>query len=79
VFKASQAFDPETGKCILERPKVVYNEKTGKWVMYIHWENGLGYGEARVCVASADKVDGDYQFESTSEKSCKARELSQIS
>lgn len=65
VFKASQAFDPETGKCILERPKVVYNEKTGKWVMYIHWENGLGYGEARVCVASADKVDGDYQFEST--------------
>ena len=65
VFKASQANDPETGKCILERPKVVYNSKTGKWVMYIHWENGLGYGEARVCVATADKVNGDYRFEST--------------
>lgn len=65
VFKASQALDPETGKCILERPKVVYNENTGKWVMHIHWENGLGYGEARICVATADAVDGDYQFVST--------------
>lgn len=65
VFKASQALDPETGKCILERPKVVYNENTGKWVMHIHWENGLGYGEARICVATADAVDGNYQFVST--------------
>lgn len=65
VFRADQAYDPETGKCILERPKVVYNAHTGKWVMYIHWENGLGYGEARVCVAYADKINGDYTFSST--------------
>ena len=65
VFKASQAIDPETGKCTLERPKVIFNDNTGKWVMYIHWENGNGYGEARVCVAVADKIDGDYQFVST--------------
>ncbi len=65
VFKASQAIDPETGKCTLERPKVIFNDNTGKWVMYIHWENGEGYGEARVCVAVADKIDGDYQFVST--------------
>lgn len=65
VFKASQATDPNTGKCILERPKVIYNEKTGKWVMYIHWENGDGYGEARVCVATADRIDGEYAFVAT--------------
>lgn len=65
VFKASDAYDPETKKCILERPKVVYNEKTGKWVMHIHWENGNGYGQARICVATADAVDGEYKFVST--------------
>ena len=65
VFKASQALDPETKKCILERPKVIFNPVTNRWIMYIHWENGLGYGEARVCVASCDKVDGDYEFHST--------------
>ncbi|MDE6134176.1 MAG: family 43 glycosylhydrolase [Muribaculaceae bacterium] len=65
VFKVSQALDETTGKCILERPKVVYNDKTDKWVMYIHWENGNGYGEARVCVAVADEINGDYEFVST--------------
>ncbi len=65
VFKAADARDEKTGKCTLERPKVIYNDKTGKWVMYIHWENGEGYGEARVCVAVSDRIDGDYKFVST--------------
>ncbi len=44
----------------LERPKVAYCAITGKWVMYIHWENGSDYGEAKVAVAQADKVEGPY-------------------
>ena len=44
----------------LERPKVVYNASTGKWVMWIHWENGNDYGQARVAVCTADKVEGPY-------------------
>ena len=44
----------------LERPKVIYNEKTGKWVMWIHWENGDDYGQAKVAVCTADKVEGPY-------------------
>ncbi len=44
----------------LERPKVIYNEKTGKWVMWIHWENGNDYGQAKVAVCQADKVEGPY-------------------
>lgn len=33
--------------CILERPKVIYNEQTKKFVMYFHLElRGKGYGAA---------------------------------
>ena len=45
---------------LFERPKVVYNEKTGKWVMWCHWENGSNYNEAKVCVLTSDKVTGPY-------------------
>lgn len=65
VFNEKQARDPETGKCLFERPKVMYNDKTQKWVMYIHWEDGTGYGKARVCVAISDRIDGTYEFVST--------------
>lgn len=44
----------------LERPKVIYNERTGKWVMWIHWENGNDYGQAKCAVCTADKVEGPY-------------------
>ncbi len=44
----------------LERPKVIYNEQTGKWVMWIHWENGNDYGQAKCAVCTADKVEGPY-------------------
>jgi hypothetical protein len=50
---------------LFERPKVVYNAETKKWVMWIHWESGNGYGEARVCVATSDKVEGPYVFYKT--------------
>ena len=51
---------------LLERPKVLYNEKTKKFVMWVHWEDGSGgYGEARVLIATADKVTGPYQFVKT--------------
>lgn len=37
--------DKGTGRN-MERPKVVYNEATGKFVMWMHWENGKDYGAA---------------------------------
>ena len=46
----------------LERPKVIYNAKTGKWVMWIHWENGNDYGQAKVAVCTADKPEGPYKL-----------------
>jgi hypothetical protein len=49
--------------CILERPKVVYNKKTKKYVMWFHLELlGKGYSAARAGVAVSDKVTGPYQF-----------------
>lgn len=49
--------------CILERPKVVYNAKTKKYVMWFHLElRAKGYSAARAGVALSDKVTGPYQF-----------------
>ena len=52
-----------TKGCILERPKVIYNRKTGKFVMWFHLElKGKGYGAARSGVAVADQPTGPYRF-----------------
>lgn len=50
---------------LFERPKVIYNQSTDKWVMWSHWENGSDYGAARVCVAVSDKVEGPYELHKT--------------
>jgi hypothetical protein len=46
---------------VLERPKVFYNARTKKFVMYMHIDDAR-YALARVGVAVSDKVDGDYRF-----------------
>jgi beta-xylosidase len=49
--------------CIIERPKVIFNKKTGKFVMWFHLELlGQGYSAARSGVAVADKVTGPYHY-----------------
>lgn len=54
--------DIEKG-CIMERPKVIYNETTGKFVMWLHLElKGQGYGPARAAVAVSDSPVGPYRF-----------------
>ncbi|MBQ9289872.1 MAG: hypothetical protein IJ210_07160 [Clostridia bacterium] len=40
------------GKVNLERPKVLYNEKTGKFVLWAHYENGKDYLDAAAAVAT---------------------------
>lgn len=46
----------------IERPKVLYCENTGKFVMWMHYENGRDYNAARCAVAVCDTVDGDYTY-----------------
>ena len=47
----------------IERPKVMYNASTGQFVMWMHWENGTHYGEARAAVAYCNTVDGNYTYQ----------------
>ncbi len=46
---------------VLERPKVIYNEKTGKFVMWLHIDSE-DYSYARAGVAVSDKPEGPYSF-----------------
>lgn len=46
----------------IERPKLIYNAKTKKYVLWGHWEGYDGYSSSQVVVATSDTVDGDYQY-----------------
>lgn len=49
--------------CTIERPKVIYNAKTGIFVMYFHLElKGRGYDAANVAVAVSNQVTGPYEL-----------------
>ena len=49
--------------CVIERPKVLFNKKTGKYVLWFHLElKGQGYGAARAAVAVSDMIAGPYRF-----------------
>ncbi len=49
--------------CVLERPKVISNEKTKKFVMWFHLElKGQGYSSARAGVAVSDNPAGPYKY-----------------
>jgi len=49
--------------CILERPKVLYNAHTQRFVVWFHLELlGQGYGSARVGVASSDSPTGPFTY-----------------
>jgi beta-galactosidase len=46
---------------IIERPKVIYNALTGKYVMFLHLDTP-DYQYARVGIAVSDEPAGQYQF-----------------
>lgn len=46
---------------VVERPKVIYNEATATYVMYLHIDSS-NYGEAEIGVATSETVCGDYVY-----------------
>ena len=49
--------------CVIERPKVIYNRKTKKFVMWFHHElKGKGYAAALTGVAISDNITGPYKY-----------------
>ena len=55
--------DPENlgNRWVLERPKVFYNRKTNKFVMYFHLDD-RSYKVAKVGIAVSNKPDGNFTF-----------------
>ena len=60
------AKDPESPivkGSIIERPKVIYNEKNNQFVMWFHHElKGMGYDAAKTGLAVSDKITGPYTY-----------------
>lgn len=46
---------------VIERPKVIYNEKTGKYVMWVHAESA-DYSKAAAGVAVSDSPTGPFHY-----------------
>lgn len=67
VIKLTRPDTVLKGRWVLERPKVFYNKKTKKYVMYMHIDGSVsetakGYVYARVGVAVSDKPTGPFTF-----------------
>ncbi len=54
--------DGKRRKVNIERPKVLYNRRIGKFVMWMHYENGMNYHDARCAVATSDTPDGEFTY-----------------
>lgn len=50
-----------SASAVVERPKVIYNERTRKFVMWFHLDSS-NYGLAKLGVAISDKVEGPYTY-----------------
>lgn len=47
----------------IERPKVIYNPTTKKFIMWAHKELSSDYSQARAAIATCDTVDGNYTWQ----------------
>jgi beta-xylosidase len=58
--------DPESlivKGCVIERPKVIFNPKTKKFVMWFHHElKGMGYTAAKTGVAISNSATGPFEY-----------------
>ena len=56
--------------CVIERPKMLYNDKTGKYVLFFHadgnspysTDSSSNYAKAKLGIAVADSVNGPYKL-----------------
>ncbi|MBA0780513.1 hypothetical protein Gotri_004606 [Gossypium trilobum] len=62
IVLSAQQINNETHKSnMLERPKVIYNDKTGKYVMWMHVDD-VHYRKAAVGIAISDRPTGPFQY-----------------
>lgn len=53
---------PELDKANIERPKVIFNNKTKQFVMWMHYEYGRDYSYARAAIAVSDDIEKPFRF-----------------
>ncbi|MDD3323035.1 MAG: family 43 glycosylhydrolase [Paludibacter sp.] len=53
---------PKLDKANIERPKVIYNEKTKQFVMWMHYEYGRDYSYARAAIAYSSNIEKPFTF-----------------
>ncbi|MCD9025865.1 family 43 glycosylhydrolase [Cohnella silvisoli] len=58
----TQSSHPDLNWCKIERPKIIYNASTGKYVMWMHYEEGDNYNLAHAAIAESSTIDGNYTF-----------------
>ena len=63
IITRSSAPDLMAADRIIERPKIVYNDATKQYVMWLHWE-GQNYATAEAGVFTSPTVDGNYTLRS---------------
>lgn len=66
VFRTVEedAGSPVAKGCNIERPKVIFNEKTKTFVMWMHLElKGRGYGAALAALATSNSPTGPFVFQ----------------
>ncbi|MBT0723491.1 family 43 glycosylhydrolase [Rosenbergiella sp. S61] len=62
IFKSNE-IEPKSHSFFIERPKIVYNSSTNKFVMWFHVEEvSSNYKTAKVGVASSNDISGPYKF-----------------
>lgn len=54
--------NPELANANIERPKVIYNNKTKKFVMWMHYEKSTDYSLARAAVAVSDNIEKPFTY-----------------
>lgn len=50
--------------CNLERPKIIYNPVTEKFVLWAHWEEKATYSASQAITATADQIEGPWTITS---------------
>jgi len=58
----TRSSDSELKNANLERPKVIYNETTKKFVMWMHYELSSDYSYARAAVATSDDIEKPFTY-----------------
>lgn len=53
---------PDLANANVERPKVIYNDKTKQFVMWMHWEISTDYSYARAAVAYSDDIEKPFTY-----------------